>query len=631
MPLSRSGRTPSPAVYALFGILAAVTMLYFVPVLVVGGQLLPASIAATVWLGGLVALWVFYRRDLRHHADALDRERAGRALYRRVVEQGAEAYVVVTPPGRVAFLSPNLERVLGVDPDRLDQGAGVLDLIRRADRRRVLQEFSKVRRQPGASTVLEADARLPDGSDHCLSLRLTNLTDDSAVRGILVAVRDVTPRKTFESEIQHLAYYDALTGLANRRFFLEQGERVLALSRRQGHRAAVLFLDLDQFHQLNQAMGHEDGDDVLKDVSTSLRRVLRDSDVIARLGGDEFAALLTEVRDPDAVFHVARRLLRSLGDAVVAPGHEAPVQASIGVAMYPDDATDLQGLLTAADAAMCRAKSDNAGVQFHRPEIHVTAADQLRLEQDLRRGLDHHEFHLHYQPVFNIASGDVVGAEALSRWRHMTRGMVAAQDFIELAERSGLIRSLDRWAIARAIYQRKTQLDGGWIGWVAVNLSPRSLTDPDLPRFIRDALTSAGLEPGSLVIEMPEAAVLRDTEAAADLMWEIKNTGAGIALDDYGAGATAFHQLRTLPIDILKLHPGFVRGIGGDDGGEDILQGAISVAHGIRARVLAKGVEHDQQVTWLRDAGCDFVQGYLVGRPVPLEDLTADLHEKAGE
>ena len=625
------GRPPTPSVQVLLGVLLAGTMLYLVPALALSGRTLAAIIAAVIWAGGIAALWLAYRRDLRHFADALDRERAGHALYARLVEHGAEAYLVLGPHGRVTFISPNVERILGADPDRLERQGGLLELIRRSERRRVLQEFAKARRQPGASVSLELVARLPDGTDHVLDVRATNLADDAAVGGILVSARDITPRKTFESEIQHLAYYDALTGLANRRFFFEQGANALALARRHRQQVAVLYVDLDRFQQLNATLGHENGDEVLQNVAGVLRRALRDTDVVARLGGDEFAAILTEVRDEDAAGRVAHRILDGLGGALVAPGHEVPVRASIGVAMFPEDGRELEALLKAADLAMYRAKTEEVGVQFYRPELRSVLTDQMRLEQDMRRALEHHEFHLHYQPVFHIMTGEMVGAEALSRWRHFTRGMVAAREFIELAERSGLVRSLDRWAIARAIHQRKTQLDGGWIGWVAVNLSPQSLTDPELPRFLRDAMEHAGLEPGSLVVEMPEGAVLRDTAAAADLMWEIKNTGVGIALDDYGVGATSFAQLKKLPIDILKLHPGFVRGIGEDAGDEYLVEATISIAHGIRAKVLAKGVELDRQVDWLRDAGCDFIQGYLMGPPVPLEDLAAGVHENAGE
>ncbi|MFP4624272.1 MAG: EAL domain-containing protein, partial [Gemmatimonadota bacterium] len=270
--------------------------------------------------------------------------------------------------------------------------------------------------------------------------------------------------------------------------------------------------------------------------------------------------------------------------------------------------------------AMYGAKTEGGGVAFYRPELRVAVTEQMRLESDLKRGLERHEFQLHYQPVFHLLTGQMVGAEALSRWRHFSRGMVDASEFIGLAERSGLIRSLDRWAIARAVHQRRAQLDGTWIGWVAVNVSPLSLSDPDLPAYVREVLDAAELEPGSLVLELPAGAALADADAA-DLMWELKDTGAAIALDDFGAGSTSFARLKRLPVDILKLHPDFAAGIGRGEGDEQMLQGTIAIAHGLRSKVLAKGVERDEQLEWLRDAGCDFIQGYLLGEPVPADRL----------
>ncbi|HUG41852.1 MAG TPA: EAL domain-containing protein [Longimicrobiales bacterium] len=609
------------AVHAVLGALFAGTVLFIVPTLALTGSPVAAVVAAILWVGGLGLLWLLLRRQADRARTALRGERAAGELFRTLVERGGEAFMVLEPSGEVRFTSPNVTRILGGEPRRLRENGGLMDAIPHPDRRRALQALSQVRRNPGSTTSLELRAWHADGSESFLEVRATNLIDNDAVGGILVSMRDITPRKTFETEIQHLAFYDALTGLANRRFFFEQGAKALSMAKRHRQPAAVLYIDLDRFKQVNDSLGHESGDALLKLMADGLRRTLRDTDIIARLGGDEFAVILTEVRDVDATARVAHRILEHMPGNVVAEGHEVPVGASIGIAMFPDDGRELEDLLKAADVAMYRAKSDGTGVQFYRPELRGALVEQLRLEQDMRRALEHHEFHLHYQPVFHLMTGEMVGAEALSRWRHFTRGMVAAAEFIKLAERAGLIRSFDRWAIARAIHQRKTLFDGGWGGWVAVNLSPYSVTDPGLPAYIRETLADAGVEPGSLVLELPESAVLGDLAAAADLMWELKNTGAAIALDDYGAGATAFSHLRRLPIDILKLAPEFIRSIGSDDGDERVVEGTIAIAHGIRAKVLAKGVEREDQVEWLREAGCDFLQGYLMGGPVPAEEL----------
>ncbi len=621
MSQSESDRRPNPMVNVLFGVLLAGTLLYFVPTLALDGSAVAAVIATMVWVGGLAALWVLYRRGVREAAGASRRERNATALFRRVIEEGGESHLLLGLRGELLFASPNFERLVGANVAALQENGGLLDLVRRSDRRRVLQEFAKVRRQPGASVALEVVVVQPDGGELTVDVRALNLSDDPDVGGVLVTLREVTPRRTLDSEIQHLAYYDALTGLANRRFFFEHGASALSLARRQNHVAAVLYLDLDHFRQVNEVLGHEAGDALLASVAAALSRTLRETDVLGRMGGDEFAILLPDIRDEEAAGRVAHRILEALPHSTVAEGHDVPVSASIGVALFPEDAAGLQELLEAADVAMYRAKSAGLGIQFYRPELREKMEQGLRLENDLRWGLEHHEFQLHYQPVFHIGTGERVGAEGLSRWRHFTQGIVAAAHFIGLAERSGLIRSLDRWAIARAVHQRKNEPQDRFPGWVAVNLSPQSLGDADLPDYIRATLEHAGLDPGALVLELPDGVLGPDPADAADLVWALKSTGAGIALDDYGVWSTSLSQLRRLPVDFLKLHPDFIRGIGVDPADERVVEATISLAHGLGARVVAKGVETEAQLNWLRGVGCDLIQGHFTGAPVPADQL----------
>ncbi|MDX1675792.1 MAG: diguanylate cyclase, partial [Longimicrobiales bacterium] len=501
-----SERRPSTVAQLVLGVLLAGTGLYLVPTLALNGSILAAAVAAVIWLGGLGLVWYLYHRDLGLGQAVTARERAAHQLYRSLLEHGGEAHVVVDADGEVVFVSPNARTVLGVDPVHLASRGDIIELVKGRERRRILQAYVRVRERPSATATVEVNARRPDGTECFIAARLVNLTHSPVVGGVLFVLRDITPRKTFETEIQRLAYYDALTGLANRRFFHEQGESALSMARRHGESVAVFYMDLDRFKQVNDVLGHERGDDLLKDVADALEEAVRETDVIARLGGDEFAVLLTEVRDEESAGRVAHRILERMPASVVEGVHEIPVGASLGVAVFPDDAETLEGLLEAADMAMYRAKSSASGIQFYRPELRRMLTDQLRLEADMRQALEHHEFHLYYQPVFSIVTGEMTGAEALSRWRHFTRGLVAASEFIELAERAGLIRSLDRWAVARAIHQRSVQLDGGWQGWVSVNLSPQSLRDPGLPEYIQETLAASDLEPGALVLELPEGA-----------------------------------------------------------------------------------------------------------------------------
>jgi diguanylate cyclase (GGDEF)-like protein/PAS domain S-box-containing protein len=616
-----SPRLMSTAASVLFGALMAGTLLYLVPTLALSGAVVAAAIATVAVVGGLAALGLLHREQLRQAGARLEEERASARLRRFLVEHGGEAYMVVDPSGRVTFTSSNVARVLGIDPATLNGKDGLLDRVRPDDRRRVLQEFARVRRQPGASVGLEVASNRPDDRDLHLDIRATNLTDEPAVGGILLVIRDVTLRKTVESEVQHLAYYDALSGLANRRFFFEQGRTALALARRRGTPACVLSIDLDRFRQVNDLLGHEAGDVLLQRVADALRRAVRESDVVARLAGDEFAVLLADVRDADAAGRAVTRILEGMPMSMAAGGHEVLVTASIGVAMYPDDGEDLEALLKAADLAMDRAKNSDLSIQYYRPELRELITDRMRLEQDMQRALERHEFQLHYQPVFDLTTGAMVGAEALSRWRHFSRGMVAAAEFIDLAESSGLISALDRWALTRAIHQRAATPEGAFPGWVAVNLSAQSLADGSLPDFIREVMERHGAEPGSLVLELPDTAVGIDPAAAARLIHRLRAAGAAIALDNYGTGRLSFSQLRELPVDIVKLGVDFVQGVRRGEAEERFADAAIALAHDLQARVLAKGVERTDQVQWLRQAGCDLIQGYLMSAPVPVDDL----------
>lgn len=628
MPTSDPGRRSPAAALVLLGALLAGTAMYLVPTLVLSGAHVAALVAAILWIGGAGALWLLFRRDLRVADRRLAAERDAHRLYRTLIEHGAEAHIVVDLDGRVAYMTPNVSGLLGVDPEHLER-RGLIDLVRQTDRRRALEAYVRVRRTPGATARLELGAWHPDGGECFLDVRATNLVDSPEVGGILVTFRDITPRKTFESEIQHLAYYDPLTGLANRRFLFEQGTKALSLARRRGTSAAVFYLDLDRFKEVNDLLGHEQGDRLLGLVGERLREGLRETDIVARVGGDEFAVVLSDVEDAESAARVATRLRRRLPQQIGSGDAVLEVGASVGVALYPEDAEELEALLKAADLAMYRAKTEGGGIQFYRQELRPALADRAILERELRRALEHHEFQLHYQPVFDLMTGEMAGAEALSRWRHVSRGLVAATEFIRLAERSGLIRSLDRWAVGRAIQQWQARGPDAWHGWVSVNLSPLSLPDPELAGYIRQTIEAAGLPPGALVLELPEEAVLQDRRPAMDLLWELKNTGAALALDDFGVGRTPMALLKDLPVDILKLHPDFVAGIG-RDADEQLIEATIALAHSVRSRVLAKGVETEEQVAWLRRAGCDFIQGFLTGGPVPAESLATEPDRERG-
>ena len=447
--------------------------------------------------------------------------------------------------------------------------------------------------------------------------------------------RDVTERKRMEAELAERAYFDALTGLPSQRLFRERSKHALALARRHGHTAALLYADLDGFGAVNATHGRSVGDQVLKNVAERLRQSTRESDALARVTADEFVVLLSEVVDEDAIGRVSRRIRESLGKPFQINDLSIRLGASIGIAVYPQDAGNYQELLTLAELALDRARVTGSGFEFYQPEVSVHAREQLSLEEELRWASDREQFVLHYQPIVAVDSGQVVGAEALARgqlaglealarWPHFERGMVPPSEFIPLAERTGKIVSLDRWAISAAVKQASHWSEQGWKGWISVNLSVRSLQDPDLPGYVGRVLEAQQLDPGRLVLEITESAAMRDPEATARVLNNLKAVGARVAVDDFGIGHSSLAYLRHFPVDLLKLDQSFIRDLGQDPKDQRLIEVMITLAHRIGAQIVAEGVEDEEQLLWLRMAGCDMVQGFLMGYPMPPEDVRTE-------
>ncbi len=455
---------------------------------------------------------------------------------------------------------------------------------------------------------------------------------DGTITHFVSTGRDVSERKRIESELEERAYYDVLTGLPSQRLFRERSKQALALARRHGNTAALLYADLDGFGAVNTTHGRGVGDQVLKNVAERLRQSTRESDALARVAADEFVVLLSEVSDEDAIGRVARRIRESLGKPFQIGDVAVRVTVSIGIAVYPQDAGNYQELLTLADMALDRARVTGNGFEFYRPELSAHTREQLSLEEDLRWAQERDQLVLHYQPIVAVESGQMVGAEALARgqlaglealarWPHFERGMMPPAEFIPLAERTGKIVSLDRWAISAAVRQAAEWTERGWRGWVSVNLSARSLQDPDLPGYVGRMLEAHQLAPQRLVLEITEGAAMRDPEATARVLDNLSKVGARVAVDDFGIGHSSLAYLKHFPVDLLKLDQTFVHDIGTDPKDERLIEVMITLAHRIGAQIIAEGVEDERQLLWLRAAGCDMVQGYYLGYPVPPEEV----------
>lgn len=430
-------------------------------------------------------------------------------------------------------------------------------------------------------------------------------------------------------QLHYMAYHDPLTGLANRRLLRERAEQALSLARRHGRTIGLLYLDLARFKAVNDSLGHSAGDELLKQVSHRLKQGLRDSDSLVRLGGDEFAILLSEVRRKDDAADVAQRVLENLRSSFWLEGQPVHIEGNLGITLYPQDGTTFEELMKHADIAMFRAKADGAGFRFYLPELEVYTRDRLLLETHLREALAQQQLLLYYQPVLDVDSKKIVGVEALVRWPHSRRGLLLPDDFIPLAEESDLIVDLDRWMIATAARQARTWAAQGWEGWIAVNISARSLGTPELPEYVGQTLENAGLVRGRLMLEITEGVAMRDPELTIRLLTQLNALGVSFVIDDFGLGYSSLGYLKRFPVYQLKVDRSFVQGIGIDQRDERLVEAVITLARGLGIRVVAEGVERADQLEWLRKQGCRLVQGFVAGYPAEPEQLLVLLRQEA--
>ncbi len=437
--------------------------------------------------------------------------------------------------------------------------------------------------------------------------------------------QDITQRRRSEEQIIRLAHYDELTGLANRNLFGTHLAHAIIRAQRNDLRLAVLFIDLDRFKNINDALGHDVGDDVLQLVARRLTEALRASDILARLGGDEFVVIAEDVGQPETVAVLANKLLAAVDQPLPVRGHEFALSASIGIALFPGDGTDAHTLLKNADTAMYRAKELGRNTyQFYSPQMGSANVHRLTLETHLKRAAaEGTQFLLHYQPRVALCDGRVLGVECLLRWMHPERGVVSPAEFIPLAEELGLIQNIGEWVLREATRQAAEWHRAGLPAIrVAVNLSAQQLYAPDFLQGLRALLTQHALDPGTLELEITESVVMQRTQQVAELLHAIRTLGVHLSVDDFGTGYSSLGYLKRLPIHSLKIDRSFVHDVPQDPDDSAIVRAVIALAHSLRIQVVAEGVETPAQLEFLRAEGCDEVQGFLVSRPVVAEVIT---------
>jgi diguanylate cyclase (GGDEF)-like protein/PAS domain S-box-containing protein len=445
--------------------------------------------------------------------------------------------------------------------------------------------------------------------------------------GVVTTSEDISDRKRIEEDLRKSAFYDALTGLPNRSLFVDRLGRALERARRRrDYVFAVLFLDLDRFKLVNDSFGHPMGDRLLVETARKLESVIRPSDTVSRLGGDEFAILAEDIRDTADAVAIAERAQRTLAEPIELLGQELFSTASIGIALGGPNYEDPGDLLRDADTAMYNAKAQGkARFEIFDEHMQVKAQEVKRLDSDLRRALERSEFFLVYQPVASVKTGAIVGAEALLRWRHPTRGELLPEEFVVLAEEIGLIQPIGDWALRNACQAARSWSLAGHDAFVAVNLSARQFRHADLVSRIGRALKEAGLDPSRLELELTESAVMENVEESIAMLTEIRDTGVRLGLDDFGTGYSSLSHLKHLPLETLKIDRTFVRQVPDDRRDAAIAASVIALAHSLGLKVVAEGVESREQLSFLRAQGCDLVQGTLVGRPAVDVDFERDL------
>ncbi|MEO8504178.1 MAG: EAL domain-containing protein [Acidobacteriota bacterium] len=468
-----------------------------------------------------------------------------------------------------------------------------------------------------------------DGSEVPIEDSISPIHDRSGhPAGAVVVFRDVSAARAMELERIHSAEHDALTGLPNRTLLYDRLGRAIALEARHVKQFAVLFLDLDGFKHINDSLGHSIGDQLLQSVAQRLVNCVRTSDTVSRQGGDEFIALLSDVEHPEDVAITVRRMLQAVAEGHPVGAHDLHVTASIGVSVYPDDGLDAETLIKNADTAMYQAKEHGRqSYRFFRPAMNVRAVERQFIEEGLRTALERHEFAVHYQPKVDLTTGEIYGAEALLRWTHPVRGLIAPSVFIPVALDSGLIVPIGRWVLREACFQAQAWADAGLsLPTVAVNISAREFQNEAFLEGVFAVLEETGLDPGSLELELTESLLMVDSETTDSVLRALRDRGVNLAVDDFGTGCSSLSSLKKFPIDTLNIDRSFLRDTKTAPGEKSLASVVIRLSRSLKLRVVAEGVETDEDLALLQNHQCDAAQGDYFSLPLPASEF-ADLLE----
>ena len=561
---------------------------------------------------------VLHARDQALHESQAKLEKA-----QEVAHIGSWVFTPIPVGGQLTW-SRETCRIFGLTEDRFDNRIETFFAMVHPEDLEAVKEANRAVLAGDKSYDIEHRIVRPDGSVHWVHEQADIVRDAAGEAVSMVGVvQDITERKISEERIQYLAYYDALTGLPNRALFMDRLQYAVIDADRRERLVGVMFLDVDRFKDVNDSLGHETGDQLLKAVAERLTVVVRKGDTVARLGGDEFTIILAGMAHVDDAAHVAQKVLEVFEQPFHVAQREFHMTASVGITLYPFDDSNFSHLLRNADIAMYRAKEAGRNTyQFYTAEMTAKANERLALKNDLQRALRQHEFSLVYQPIVSLREGRILGVEALLRWRHPERGLIAPDQFIGLAEETGFIVALGEWVLHAACQQCVVWHRRGFPELqMAVNLSARQFRQAHLADTVRTVLEQTGLDARRLELELTESVLLEHDETTAGSLRTLSNAGVSLVIDDFGIGYSSLSYLRRFPIRTLKIDRSFTRGIPTDPDSSAIAASIITLAHSLGMQVVAEGAETVEQLEFLRRQGCDAYQGFHFSKPLPPDDM----------